>query len=227
MKGDYDLDLIAGVINTADPGLVAMQEVDFMTRRARGYDLASELGMRTRKVSLFGRAMNYDGGEYGEGILSDYTFIATRTIPLPYSGTNEPRAALEITTVLPSGDTILFIGTHFDHTGNETDRILQARKINEIIVGARYPVILAGDLNAVPGSVTINLLEEHWGITYDKARPSPTFPSDQPERKIDYVMYYPKDRWKVVSSEVICNATATDHCAHLVVLELIDSKNEN
>lgn len=221
MKGDFDLDLIAGVINTTDPDLVALQEVDFKTRRAQGYDLATELGWRTGRASLFGRAMSYDGGEYGEGILSRYSFIATRNIPLPFTGNNEPRAAIEVMTVLPSGDTIVFIGTHFDHTSNETDRVLQAKRVNDILNGACYPVILAGDLNAVPGSVPIMILEDYWGSAYDKVVPAPTYPSGAPSKKIDYVMYYPKDRWRVISSEVVKDSVASDHCPYLVVLELL------
>lgn len=221
MKGDYDLDLIAGMIKATDPDLVALQEVDFITRRARGYDLVTELGWRMKRVPLFGRAMSYDGGEYGEGILSRYSLIASRNVALPYTGNNEPRAALMVKTVLPTGDTILFIGTHFDHTGNEADRVLQAEKVNELLAGEHYPVILAGDLNAEPGSTPILLLEELWGSAYNEAVPSPTFPSDVPARKIDYVMYYPKDRWKVISSEVLCDSVVSDHCAHLVTLELL------
>jgi len=129
---------------------------------------------------------------------------------------------LMVTTKLPEGDTIIFIGTHFDHTGNETDRILQAKKVNELLSGVRYPAILAGDLNAEPGSTPILILEDLWGHAYDEAVPSPTYPSDAPAKKIDYVMYYPKDRWKVISSEVICDSVVSDHCAHLVVLELLE-----
>ena len=222
MKGDFNLDLIAGVIKEADPDLVALQEVDFKTRRALGYDLATELGWRTKMASLFGMAMPYDGGGYGEGVLSRYSFIASRNMPLPFTGNNEPRAALMVTTKLPEGDTIIFIGTHFDHTGNEADRILQAKKVNELLSGVRYPAILAGDLNAEPGSTPILILEDLWGHAYDEAVPSPTYPSDAPAKKIDYVMYYPKDRWKVISSEVICDSVVSDHCAHLVVLELLE-----
>lgn len=52
-NGDFNLDLIAQVIKDADPDLVALQEVDFKTNRARGYDLATELGLRTNMASLF------------------------------------------------------------------------------------------------------------------------------------------------------------------------------
>ncbi len=127
---------------------------------------------------------------------------------------------MEVITVLPSGDTIAFIGTHLDHTGDDVDRILQARKINESFTGSRYPSILAGDLNAVPGSVPIGILEAFWVNADDGDSSMPTFPSGNPVKKIDYVMFRPADRWRVISTEVIQDSVASDHCAYLVVLEL-------
>ena len=161
-RHDFNLDLIAQVIIDANPDFVAMQEVDFKTDRAKNYDLVTELGWRAKLVPLFARAMPYDGGEYGEGVLSRYSFLTTRNVALPYSPGNEPRAALEITTVLPSGDTISFIGTHLDHLMDETDKVAQAKEINQVFSENKYPTIIAGDLNDVPGSTTINILEEFW-----------------------------------------------------------------
>ncbi|MBE0678709.1 MAG: endonuclease/exonuclease/phosphatase family protein [Bacteroidales bacterium] len=220
INGDFDLDYIANVIRDVDPDLVALQEVDFLTRRAKGYDLATELGWRLKMVSLFARAMHYDGGEYGEAILSKYSFVTTRSVPLPFTGGHEPRTAVEVVTVLPSGDTISFIGTHLDHTGDGTDRVLQAEMINEVFVQNRYPSILAGDLNAIPGSLPIRILEEVWTGSYDPLAPAPTYPSADPVKKIDYVMFYPEGRWRVISSEVIHDSVASDHCAYLVIFEL-------
>lgn len=222
MNENYDLDVIAKVIIDADPHFVALQEVDYKTRRAQNYDLATELGWRTKMIPIFARAMDYDGGEYGEGVLSRYTFIQSRNVPLPYYPESEPRAALEIITVLPSGDTIAFAGTHLDHLEDERDRVAQAKRINEAFAGTKYPVILAGDLNAMPGTTPINILEEMWTGSYDKLNPEPTFPSNKPERKIDYVMYYPDDAWKVREARVICDTIASDHCAYLVTLELLE-----
>ena len=220
MNGDFDLDYIARVISDADPDLVALQEVDFLTARAKGYDLATELGWRLKMAPLFARAMHYDGGEYGEAILSKFSFVTTRNVPLPFTGDREPRAAVEVTTVLPSGDTIAFIGTHLDHTGDDTDRILQVRMLNEVFAHGRYPSVLAGDLNAVPGSVPIGILEKSWGAAYDRCSPAPTYPSGNPVKKIDYVMFRPMEEWRVISAEVIQDSVASDHCAYLVVLEL-------
>ncbi|MEZ4943912.1 MAG: endonuclease/exonuclease/phosphatase family protein [Cyclobacteriaceae bacterium] len=220
-KGDFDLDAIAKVIIEANPDFVALQEVDYKTKRAKGYDLVTELGWRAKLAPLFARAMPYDGGEYGEGVLSRYTFLQTRNVPLPYTPGNEPRAALEITTILPSGDTIAFIGTHLDHLKEDTDRIQQAKEINKVFSNNRYPTILAGDLNGEPESTPISILEQMWTPSYDKKNPAFTFPSDNPIKKIDYVMYYPQNKWRVLKKEVIADSIASDHCAYLVTLELI------
>jgi endonuclease/exonuclease/phosphatase family metal-dependent hydrolase len=219
--GDYNLDAIARVIIEADPDLVALQEVDFKTNRSGHIDLATELGIRTEMAPLFGRAMYYDGGEYGEGILSKFSFISARNVPLPYTPGNEPRTALEAVVVLFSGDTIAFIGTHFDHLKSETDRIAQAEKINEVFAVSPYPAVLAGDLNAQPGSNPINILGEIWSSSYDKDDPEPTFPSDAPGIRIDYVMHFPKEKWRTIETKVICDSIASDHCAYLVTLELL------
>jgi endonuclease/exonuclease/phosphatase family metal-dependent hydrolase len=221
MKGDFDLNVIAKVIIDARPDLVALQEVDNKTNRAHQLDLAAELGLRTEMTPFFGKAMDYDGGEYGEGILSRFPVLRTRNVPLPYTPGNEPRAALEIVTVLPSGDTIAFVGTHLDHLNDETDRVSQVGRINEVFFSNTYPTILAGDLNAIPGSLPIAILEEIWSSTYDKQNPAATFPSDHPEKKIDYVMFSPRASWKVLEKRVIQDPIASDHCAYLVILELI------
>lgn len=220
-KGDFDLDIIAKVIINANPDFVALQEVDFKTNRALKYDLVTELGWRVKMAGIFGKAMDYDGGEYGEGVLSKYTFIQTRNVALPFTPGNEPRAALEIITILPSGDTIAFIGTHLDHLENEKDRVAQVNKINQEFSSNKYPTILAGDLNAIPGSTPINILEEIWSSSYNRKNPKPTFPSDNPIKKIDYVLFYPKTHWKVHKTEVIQDSIASDHCAYLVTIELI------
>lgn len=165
-RGDFDLDVIAKVIIDADPDLVALQEVDFKTNRARKYDLATELGWRTKMVPVFARAMDWDGGEYGEGILSRYSFLQSRNVALPYTLNNEPRAAIEIIVILESGDTIAFIGTHLDHLEDEKDRVAQVKKI-------------------------------------------------------DYVMFHPENKWKILKTEVIQDSIASDHCAYLVTLELL------
>ena len=220
MKGDFDLELIASVIKKLDPDLVALQEVDFKTGRARKMDLMTELGYRTGMSPLFGKAMNYDGGEYGEGILSKYSFKSTRVHSLPYSEGHEPRAALEVEIELKDGTIISFIGTHLDHVKDPGDRIMQAEQINELLEKIENPTILAGDLNALPGSDPIQALSEKWTLSDAKGL-KPTFPSSEPVRKIDYIMFAPAKSWKVIETRVIDEKVASDHCPYFVVLELL------
>ncbi len=222
MKGDFDLDLIAGVIQESDPDLVALQEVDFKTKRTGYLDLATELGQRSGLIPVFAAAMDFDGGFYGNAILSRRPLLTTVNHVLPSSPGKEPRTALVATTTISTGDTIGFIATHLDYVADDTDRISQARFINQLGTTLTSPAVLAGDLNDIPGSRAIGIFEEFWQGSYDQEFPAPTFPSPAPDRKIDYIMFQPPGSWKVISHKVIPDMLASDHCAYLAVLELLD-----
>lgn len=220
LNHDFELELIADVIKSVSPDIVALQEVDYKTRRAKGMDLVTRLGYLTGLLPLYGRAMDYDGGEYGEGILSRFSFKSSKNNPLPHSPQNEPRAALEILVEIPSGDEIVFIGTHLNHTRDQSDRIAQAKRINHLFKKSRKPTILAGDLNATPESEPMRILTRYW-IDASTQNPQPTFPSSQPRRRIDYVLFRPANRWRVLEARVLDEKVASDHCPILVVLELL------
>lgn len=222
MNNDFDLDLIAKVIQDAKPDLVALQEVDFFTNRAKKMDLVTELAMRTKLVPLFGRAMPFDDGEYGEGILSRYSFLRTKVHPLRYDKGYEPRTALVVDVVIQSGDTIQFIGTHLDHIKDEGVRMKQAEDLVELFKNSTYPAILAGDLNALPDSNPMKEIYKLW--TKSDLTNQPTYPSEQPTKKIDYVLYKPVNRWRVLETKVIDEKIASDHCPLLTVLELLPAR---
>ena len=71
-----------------------------------------------------------------------------------------------------------------------------------------------------PGSAAIALLEESW-TRASGAEPARTWPSVAPDRKIDYVMFRPRERWRVVSIEVLDERVASDHRPVVAVLELL------
>ncbi len=83
--------------------------------------------------------------------------------------------------------------------------------------GLRFFGAFAG--MTTPGSDPINLLSGQWCYAAQDD-PQPTAPSVRPRRKIDYIMYKPKDRWKVVEVRVIDEKVASDHCPVFSVLEL-------
>jgi len=55
MNHDFNLNLIANVIKSLNPDIVALQEVDYKTKRVVGRDLITELGYLTNMLPLFGK----------------------------------------------------------------------------------------------------------------------------------------------------------------------------
>jgi endonuclease/exonuclease/phosphatase family metal-dependent hydrolase len=211
-KNDFNLDTIAGVINKYKPDLVAMQEVDFKTNRAKNYDLPTEIGIRTNMASLFARAMYYDGGEYGEAVLSNLSFIASENISLPHQPDSEPRAALLTKIRTKNGNIIQFVGTHLDHLADNTDRLMQARAINKALGESNYPTLLVGDLNDGPESETLKILLHTFYKPQIPEAKQNTWPANEPKVCLDHILYNMPERWEVIDYEIVCENYASDHC---------------
>ncbi|MCM4152203.1 hypothetical protein DHD05_11435 [Arenibacter sp. N53] len=217
-ENDFNLDTLAGVINHYQPDLVALQEVDFKTKRAKNYDLPTELGIRTKMASLFARAMYYDGGDYGEAVLSKFSFIASENLALPHLPNSEPRAALVTRVKTKNGNTIQFVGTHLDHLKDETDKVMQANAIVERLGDTEYPTLLVGDLNAVPNSKTMDILSEKFMKPKHSNAWEGTFPATGPTICIDHIMFNQAEKWQVLDYEVFCENYASDHCIVIATL---------
>lgn len=222
-KNDFNLDTIAGVINKYRPDLVALQEVDFKTNRAKRYDLPTEIGIRTKMTSLFARAMYYDDGEYGEAVLSNLTFVGSENIPLPHLPTSEPRAALLTKVKTKKGNIIQFVGTHLDHLRDNTDRLMQAKAINKALGQTELPTLLVGDLNDGPDSETLLILSKHFKKPQIPAANKNTWPADSPRVCLDHILLNGPENWEVLDYEVICENYASDHC--IVVATLVYNPN--
>lgn len=87
-----DLDALAEVIRRQDPDFVTLNEVDVFTNRTgkdvhQARDLAAKLGMEWH----FSKAIDRDGGEYGDAVLSKHPIIETRSYRLPAPLRNRAR----------------------------------------------------------------------------------------------------------------------------------------
>ena len=221
MKGNFDLDLISATIKSVNPDLVALQEVDVHTDRAMGMDIVTELAQRTGLIPTFGSAMPFSNGYYGVGILSKHPIVKSQNHKLPSKVGHEPRTALEIWVALKSKDTIRFVSTHLDNMDENSDRLNQAKFINQTFADKESyaPTILAGDLNALPDSETMKIFYNHWQKSFTEN--TPTSPSSNPQSKIDYILYRPQDRWEVIATKVIQEPMGSDHLPVLSVLRLL------
>lgn len=223
--GVFDLERIARLIEELDPDLVALQEVDQGTGRAAGVLQADELARLTGLHGRFGRAIEYDGGEYGEAALSRLPILETRRLGLPAAPEHELRCAL-LLRLAPAGEELLFLATHLDHTREHGDRVAQ---MGAILAGLaaepRTPVILVGDLNCQPGSPPLALLGPEWlDAPLAAGADQPTYPAVGPEIRIDHVLVRPAARWRVLEARVIPEELVSDHRPLLVVLELLPER---
>jgi endonuclease/exonuclease/phosphatase family metal-dependent hydrolase len=216
--GKLDLARIAGVIRAARPDLVALQEVDRNARRTGKVDQAAELARRTGMHAAFARAIDLQGGEYGLAVLSRFPLKGAKSHKLPGKEKQEARIVQEV-TVEPKGlPRITFLNTHLQHDDGPT-REKQAARIVELFRKAEGPLILAGDLNAAPGSAPIKALAKPWSFaTEPGGKGLQTIPSGAPKRQIDYVLFRPAGRFKVAEAKVIEEKVASDHRPVLAVL---------
>jgi endonuclease/exonuclease/phosphatase family metal-dependent hydrolase len=213
-----DLPRLARVIQSAKPDLVALQEVDNRTKRTGGVDQAAEYGRLAGLHVVFGKSMDYQGGGYGNAVLSRWPIARHEVHPLPSAPDREPRSVLVVTTKPDGLPTLRFASTHLDHIRDATDRLAQATRLNELLAATDAPAILAGDLNATPEKTEMKSLFAKW-TDAAAANPQPTVPAGQPRSRIDYVLLRPAGAWKVVSATVLEEPVASDHRPGLVVLE--------
>lgn len=218
LDGRFDLARLAAIIADASADLVALQEVDRGTRRANGVDQLAELGRLTGLSIAFGKAMDYQGGEYGVGVLTRTPIRRVANRRLPGSPDREPRTALTV-DVDSAGDgpRIQFTTTHLDQGRDLMDQVAQA----SVLAGA-WPAdtagILAGDFNTRPDTLTMQVLARRWTDTF--ADPPPD-PNGRPRRRVDYVMVQPAASWRTVEARYIDAPLASDHQPVLVSLEWI------
>lgn len=202
--GKLDLARIAALIKAQQPDVVALQEVDNKCHRSGSVDQAAELAKLTGMTGVFGKAMDHDGGEYGQAILSKHPIGETKIHRLP--GDGEPRIGFEALVTI-GGKPLRMVSVHLDHQ-QDARRLKQAETLAALLEKGELPVILAGDFNDVPGSPVMKAFGAGW-TAMTKKEPVLTAPADKPAVEIDHVLlrgFEPKG-----PLEVLPEALASDH----------------
>ena len=226
IDGKLDLPRIASVITSAQPDIVALQEVDNGAMRTGSVDQPAELARLTKFSVVFGDNIKLQGGSYGNAVLSRYPVKRSENHPLPPFDKGERRGLLEVEFALPSGEPVILFATHLDHQRPAKERNAAAQLINKrASTLGDQPAILAGDLNDRPTSDTLKMLEAGgWKRTNEK--PMGTVPVKSPVRQIDFILTRPNHDWRVVETKVLEEEIASDHRPILSVLELSREKAE-
>ena len=142
--------------------------------------------------------MAYREGAYGVGISVPDAIMDSFTIPLPKGDGSEPRAC----SVVETKEYVL-ASTHLDYVDGPSI-VVQARTINEALAKkyskSKKPVFLAGDMNSLPDSETLDELQKEWVILSVE---KDTHSAKNPHGCIDYILALRnKAKYKVVGSDV-------------------------
>jgi len=217
--GKLDLDRIAGVIKKSGADVVLLQEVDDRTQRTGRVAQAEELARMTGMTATFGKAMDFQGGGYGNAVLTRWAPVNSRVVPL--TGGGEPRCALEVTLERPNqGGKFTVVSTHLD-VSTAASRTAHAKLLATEFAARKELVLLGGDFNATPDEPPMAAFVSPW-LNPKKQGDNPgTIPSDEPRREIDFILIKPAQGTLapvVTRCEVIDEKVASDH--RPVILEL-------
>ena len=202
IKDDYQL--IADMMKEIDADAICMNELDNNTNRTRHvYQLKHFASLMGSWDFEYGAAMPYDGGEYGDAVLSKHPIIETRSYRLPCAASQpgEDRSLCVIRVEIDGKD-LYVASTHLDHLSGDASRLVQANEIRRIRdTELDGDLILAGDLNAIPSSNVIATMTAF--LTNVGTIDQYTFPSENPTRKIDYILYAPIGHFGVQNCTVV------------------------
>jgi endonuclease/exonuclease/phosphatase family metal-dependent hydrolase len=220
-SGSVDPKQIAAEIAAARPDLVSLNEVDSDTLRTR-VDEPALLAEATGLHAVFGPNIMYDGGRFGNAILSRYPVLETHNLRLPETSGQEPRGLLTV-IVRVDGRRVWFSSAHLsDGSGGGQSRILQALAMTRALKAMPGAKIVAGDLNSVPSDLPAQILrqrlldaQEEGGTGFGY-----TIPEAAPSSRFDYILY--DNHFAVVPGSTHARPSASsDHRSVITELTLL------
>lgn len=221
LDGKIDVDRIGKVLRESGAELIALQEVDVGVARSGRIDLAGELATRLGMHVVFGKNIDYQGGEYGNAILSRWPIQSSENLHYRMLREGEQRGLLVARVATPHG-LVVFAATHIDWRPDDAERVSNVAEI-----GARAstesdfgPVVVCGDMNDLPGSRVHSLLLEDFADAWTGLEPGDdgfTYPAAAPVRRIDWILLHRRAALRVERAAVI-DSDASDH--RLVLAEL-------
>jgi endonuclease/exonuclease/phosphatase family metal-dependent hydrolase len=217
--GNLDPEAVATVIEGQRPDVVLLQEVSRGWAIAGTIDLGEWLSRRLRMPFAWGPAAD---GQFGNMVLSRFPIVSARTVLLPRGIGTMERGYVRSVIDLGGGRTMTAIVTHLAHRAEHTSaRLLQADRLLGDWAGAPHTII-AGDLNAEPGTEVIRRFLDAGLVSAQDATGNghlPTSGSPNPDHRIDYVLGTPEIGW---SDFVIPGSRASDHLALAVTVTIAD-----
>lgn len=185
-----DFDAYAEKILSFGADVIGLNEVRDAGVQSDYQAQAKILAEKTGYQYYFARATEIGAGNpYGNAVLTRLPVKRCETVPVPdpdprgYDGYYETRCLLKMTLEQPD---VTFFIIHFGLNPDEHENALRTLLDN---LGDGNTVLM-GDLNVTPDSPIIARIKEKMtdaATAADKNDPLLSFPSDRPDRKIDYI----------------------------------------
>ena len=187
--GKIDLLRIAQVIKSEGADIVALQEVDKGTERTARRDFPAELAELTGMTSVFSNNFSYQGGEYGNAVLTRFPIASWTNTHYRMLREGEQRGLLQLVLDVHGHD-LVFMNTHIDYRPEDNERLSNASEIQKC--SGNYQartIILCGDFNDTPGSRTYHKLKELFDDSWELSGrgDGSTFSANHPHKRIDYI----------------------------------------
>ncbi len=215
-----DFPLFAKTISDSGADIVGLNEVRGKGAHPDYEEQALILaGLAGYKYHYFARAIDFNGCDpYGNAVLSKYPIISEETVMIPdpepkrYGGYYETRCIAKL--VIDTGVPLTVLSTHFGLNRDEHENARDA--VLKTIADSRC--VLMGDFNVTPESDILTPIRDRMRDASEGYGDMFSFPSDKPDRKIDYI-FVSKDI-SVLSASVPA-LTVSDHRPHTADIDII------
>jgi endonuclease/exonuclease/phosphatase family metal-dependent hydrolase len=212
LDGKIDFGRIADLIKREQADIVALQEVDKGVQRTAGRDCPAELAALTGMTCVFSNNFHYQGGEYGNAVLTRFPIKRWTNRHYQMLRPGEQRGLLQLVLDV-HGRELVFLDTHIDFRPDDAERLLNAAEMLEVMRAYHgRPIILCGDFNDTPGSRTCQKIAQAFTDTWTVAGAGDgfTMPAEQPRKRIDYI-WLSKDSALEPLKAWVPQSQASDH----------------
>jgi endonuclease/exonuclease/phosphatase family metal-dependent hydrolase len=211
---DKKIDLLrtAQAINHEHPDIVALEEVDKGVERTDRRDLTAELAALTGMTGYFSNNFNFQGGEYGNAVLTRFPILQSTNTHYHMLHPKEQRGIIQLILDV-RGRKVLFMATHIDYRKENTERLLNVAEMKGIVQRYHHlPMILCGDFNDFPNGQVHAEMKTSFEDTWELIGQGDglTFPSDTPKERIDYI-WISQDKSVIPVKAWVPVTQASDH----------------
>lgn len=221
LDGRVDTARIAALIQQERADIVALQEVDKGVRRTALRDLTAELAALTGMTGIFSNNFHYQGGEYGNAVLTRFPVKRWTNHHYQMLRPNEQRGILQLKLDV-RGRELVVMNTHIDSRPDDAERWLNVGEIEVLTKKhGETPVILCGDFNNLPSGRVYERLNASFQDAWAKVGVGDgfSFPANGANRRIDYIWFTQPEALKPLKSWLPKSA-ASDHLPLVAEFEL-------